>query len=146
MIFSNCKSSANLHTVISLKGDYSVLFGNCIRKIAPLPDLKLFYIQHQTLEVLALGVVDVDRMVGRLRELMEDAYAATALCRGAEYCQTELLLRYSLRAGEGEQNTAVGYLLEGLGIKTAIALQGVVEGAAVLGEGRWVKDDEVMLA
>ena len=40
---------------------------------------RLFHLQHQALEVFALGMVDVDGVVGGLVELVEDADVATAL-------------------------------------------------------------------
>jgi hypothetical protein len=48
-------------------------------------DLFLFDIQYQSLEVLTLGMIDIDRVVGRLCELMEDAHLATRLCSGCKY-------------------------------------------------------------
>ena len=67
---------------------------------------KLLDIQHQTLKVLALRVVDVNRMVGGLGELVEDAHLATSDGCSREDRRAEELLRYRLRAGEGEENTA----------------------------------------
>ena len=56
----------------------------------------LFYIKHQTFEVLALGVVDAYRVVGRLCQLVQ--YAHVAFCHGCgrEYRCTEVLLAYNL--------------------------------------------------
>ena len=39
----------------------------------------LLHLQHQALEVFALGMVDVDGVVGGLVELVEDADVAAAL-------------------------------------------------------------------
>ena len=38
----------------------------------------LFHIEHQPFEILPFGVIDVDRVVGRLRELVQDAHVAAA--------------------------------------------------------------------
>ena len=42
----------------------------------PFPFLSLLHVEHQSLEVFALGVVDVDRVVGGLRQLVQDAHLA----------------------------------------------------------------------
>ena len=101
----------------------------------------LFYIKHKPFEVFPFGVVDVDGMVGRLGELVEDAYAATALGGCREYGQTELFAAHGLRAGEGEQDSPLGNLLECLCVEALIAAQGVAQGAPVLGECRRVEHD-----
>ena len=41
----------------------------------------LLYIQNQSLQILALGVVDIDRVVGWLGELVQDAYLSASDCR-----------------------------------------------------------------
>ena len=38
--------------------------------------MTLLYIENQSLEIFAFGVVDVYRVVGRLRQLVEYAYVA----------------------------------------------------------------------
>ena len=52
----------------------------------------LFHVEHQSLEVFAFGMVDVDRMVAGLRELVKDAHAASALGGGGEHGIAEVLL------------------------------------------------------
>ncbi len=64
--------------------------------------MRLLYIQHQSLEVFPFGMRDVDRVVGRLRELMQDTYLAPGFGGGTEDCQPEHLLGDSLGAGECE--------------------------------------------
>ena len=44
-------------------------------------ETSLFDIQHQSFEVFAFGVVDADRMVGWLGELVEYAHTPPCLCR-----------------------------------------------------------------
>ena len=58
--------------------------------------IKLLYVQYQALEVFAFGVIYVDRVIGRLGELVEYAHLAAALCGSAEYRKAELLFVYSL--------------------------------------------------
>ena len=81
---------------------------------------KLFHIEHQPLQILTFGVIDVDRVVGGLCELMQDAHLATRLGCRTEHCQAELLFRHGLRAREGEQYATFLYLLKCLGIDFAI--------------------------
>ena len=56
------------------------------------------HIEDKTLEVFALGMVDVDGMVGGLGELVEDAHTAAGLGAGSEFGQAELYLGYCMRA------------------------------------------------
>ena len=51
------------------------------------------YVKHKSLEVLALGVVDVNRMVTRLMQLMEDTHLTSSLGSCREDCITEMILR-----------------------------------------------------
>ena len=57
---------------------------------------QVLYVQYQALEVFAFGVIYVDRVIGRLGELVEYAHLAAALCGSAEYRKAELLFVYSL--------------------------------------------------
>ena len=100
--------------------------------------------EDEALEVLTLGMVDVDGMVGRLCELMQDAHLAAALCCCAEHSEPELLLAHGLRAGEGEEHSPTLNLAESLGVETPIAHECVLEGALVLGKCWRVEDDEVV--
>ena len=58
----------------------------------------LLDIYDQALEVLALGVVDVYRVVGRLRELPNDAHLAVCYGRSRKYRRAEELTADGLRA------------------------------------------------
>ena len=90
-------------------------------------------------------MVDVDRMVARLRELVQDAHAASALGRCREDGVAEVHLVDHLRAGEGEEDAARLDFLEGLGVELGVAAQGIAQGILVLGKGRRVEDNEVVL-
>ena len=46
--------------------------------------------EDETLEILTLGVIDVDGVVGRLGELMEYTHATSRLCGCREDGETEL--------------------------------------------------------
>ena len=106
---------------------------------------ELFYVEHQSLEVFAFRMVDVDRMVARLGELVKDAHAASALCSGGKHGVTEVLLVHHLRTGEGKEDAARTYLFEGLGIEFGVTAKGIAQGIAVLGKGRRVEDNQVVL-
>ena len=55
-----------------------------------------FHIQDKPFQVLALGMIDVDGMIGRLVKLMQDANLALGLCCSSEDSQAELVLVDSL--------------------------------------------------
>ena len=76
---------------------------------------------------------------------MKYAYVAPALSGCREDSVAEIVLRHHLRAAEGEQDSAVAYALEGFHVESRVAFQRVVQGRPVLGKGRWVEDDEVIL-
>ena len=83
-------------------------------------------------------------MVGRLRELVEDAHLASGDGCGREDRRAEELLRNGLRAGEGEEDAARADLRQRAGVEALVALHGVPEHLVVLGEGRRVEDDQVV--
>ncbi|MFO4765295.1 hypothetical protein RCK03_25060, partial [Salmonella enterica subsp. enterica serovar 1,4,[5],12:i:-] len=76
--------------------------------------LTLFNIEHQTLQILTLGMIDVDGMVGRLMQLVKDAHLATCLSGSGEDGITEMILCYHLRTTEGKEDSAWLNLLESL--------------------------------
>jgi hypothetical protein len=61
-------------------------------------EIGLFYIEYESFEILAFGVVYVHRMIGRLGKLVKDADTAPRLRCGAEHCEAELLFIDCLRA------------------------------------------------
>ena len=89
---------------------------------------------------------DVDGVIGGLVELMEDAHIAMGKGGGSEDRIAEIVLGDHLRAGEGEEDATWANLLECLHIQTGVALEGIMESSAVLGEGGRVEDDEVVVA
>lgn len=105
----------------------------------------LFHLQHESLEVFALRMVDIDGVVGRLMNLVEDADVATTLCGSSEDGQAELVFIHGLRATEGEENAAGLYLLEGDGIEARVALEGIAQRILMFGKSGRVENDEVVL-
>ena len=71
-------------------------------------------------------MIDVNGMIGRLMQLMQDAHLALGKGCCRKYSIAEMVFCYHLRTGEREQNTTLLYLLESLLIQTGIALQGIV--------------------
>ena len=51
----------------------------------------LFHVQHESFQVFSFGMVDVDGVVGRLVQLMEDAHLATGRGCCCEDCRAELV-------------------------------------------------------
>ena len=80
------------------------------------------HIKNQSLQIFPFWVINVDRMVSRLCQLVQDAYATSGLGGGAEHGQAEVLLAYHLRAGEGEQDTSRLDLFESDGVQFAVTL------------------------
>ena len=89
-------------------------------------------------------MIDVDGVVLRLVELVDDSHAAACLLGSREYRQAEHLLIHRLRAGEGEHQSARTHCRYALGIKPLVAAQGILDGVAVLGKSRWVEDNQVV--
>ena len=106
---------------------------------------KLLYIKNKPLQILALRMVDIDWMVGRLGELVEDAHLTTRNSGCGKDGGAEQLLRYRLRAGESKEDTATLYLRQCSGIESLIALHSISEHLMVLGKSRWVKDYHIIL-
>ena len=74
----------------------------------------LFNIKNQSFQVFALGMIDVDGMVGGLMKLMEYAHTSSTLSGSCEDSHAELVLRHRLRTREGEKNATMTYLLKRL--------------------------------
>src|SRR5699024_9755482 len=97
-------------------------------------------------QIFPFRMVNVDRMVGGLCQLVQDTDTASGLGGGTEHGQTEVLLAYHLRAGEGEQDASRFDLFESDGIQFAISLQSVAQYVFMFGESGRVQDDEVVVA
>ena len=77
----------------------------------------LFYIKHQSLEVFAFGMVDVDWVVGGLGQLVQDAHLAACDGGGGKDRRAEQLFRDGLRAGEREEDAPGADLRQGPGVE-----------------------------
>ena len=104
----------------------------------------LFDVKYQSLEVFAFGMIDVDRMVGGLGQLVQDADLASGDGRGREDRGAEQLLADRLRTGESEEEPSAFDLRQRPGIEPLVALHGIAQHFVVLGEGRRVEDDHVV--
>lgn len=90
-------------------------------------------------------MIDINRMIGRLVQLVQDTHLPLGKGCRREYRIAEMVLRHHLRTGEGKEDAPFLYLLESLLVQPGIALQGVMQGTTVLGERRRVEDDEVVI-
>ena len=116
----------------------------CKEEELPVRCAELLHVEHQPLEVLPFGVVNVDRVVGGLGELVQDADVAAGLRGSRKKGSAEEFLRHGLRAGEGEQDASRTDLRECARVEAAITLHGVPEHLVVLGESRGIEDDKVV--
>ena len=68
-------------------------------------------------------MIDIDGMIGRLMQLMQDAHftLGKGCCR--KYRITEMVFRDHLRTGEREENAALLNLFESLLIQACVAFQ-----------------------
>ena len=65
---------------------------NCLYKESlALKAALLFYIQHQSLKIFSLRVVDIYRMVCRLMQLMQDAHLAVSLYGSSKHGIAEVV-------------------------------------------------------
>ena len=89
-------------------------------------------------------MIDVDGVIGRLMQLMQDTHLT--LCKGCcrKYRIAEMVLRDHLRTREREENATLLNLLESLLIQAGVALQRIMQGTTMLGEGRWIENNEVI--
>lgn len=77
---------------------------------------------------------------------MEYAHLAFSQGRCRKDGVAEVILCHHLRAGEREEDAALLDFLKGLLVQTGVALQRIVQRSAMLGKGRWVEDDQVVVA
>lgn len=79
-------------------------------------------------------MIDIDGMIGRLMNLMQDAHLAVGLDCSSKYRITEVLLRHNLRAAEREEDASRLDALQTLHIKARVALERVAQSCAMLGK------------
>ena len=90
-------------------------------------------------------MIDIDGMICRLMQLMQDTHTTAAYGSSSEDSKPELLLIHCLRAAEGEQNTARRHFLKCTCVQLCIAAQCILQRVLMFGKGRWIQDDEVIL-
>ena len=70
---------------------------------------QLLHVKEKSFQVLSFRMVDVYRVVARLVQTVQDAYAASSLGCCREDCKSESFLVHYLRAAVCEDETAWGY-------------------------------------
>ena len=90
-------------------------------------------------------MIDVDGVVGRLMQLVEDANLTTCQGGSSKDGIAEMILRDDLRTTEGEENPTRLYLLERLVVQAGIAFERIMECPTVLGKGRRIENNQVIL-
>ena len=90
-------------------------------------------------------MIDIDRMVGRLMQLVQDAHLSASLGSSGKDGIAEIILGYHLRATECKEDSALLDALQSLHVQTGISLQCIMQGCTVLGKGWRIEDDEVIL-
>ena len=84
-------------------------------------------------------------MIGWLMQLMQDANLSSSLGCCGKHSVAEIILGYHLRAAEGEEDSTLLDSLQTLHIQTSISLQRIAQRRTVLGKGRRIEDDEIIL-
>lgn len=104
----------------------------------------LLHVEDEPFKIFALRMVDIDGMIGGLVQLMQNPHFSMSLSSSRKDSRAEVLLRYHLRATEGEQDASVLDLLQSFDVQADISLQRIVQSRAVLGESGWIKNDEII--
>ena len=89
-------------------------------------------------------MIDIDWMVLRLVQLVQNTHIAPYLRCCAEHSQPELFFIYSLRATESEQYSARTNHLNRLRINPLIAAKRVLYRISVLGKSRRIQYDQIV--
>ena len=90
-------------------------------------------------------MINIDRMVGRLMQLVQDAHLSSCLSCCSKHCVAELILRYHLRAAESKEDTTLLNTLQTLHIQAGITLQCITQSRTVLGKSRRIKNYQIIL-
>ena len=89
-------------------------------------------------------MVDIDRVIRRLMELVQDAHLATSLSCSSEDSVAEVVFCHHLTATEREKNTPRHNLFQSLGIEPCVSFQCIVQSPSVFCKSRRIEDDEVI--
>ena len=92
-----------------------------VRSIFNSKKLHSLDVENEAFQVFALRMIDINRMVGRLVQLVEDAHRAACLGGRREDGIAEMVLGYYLRAGEREQDATRSYFVKCFCVQTSIA-------------------------
>ena len=89
-------------------------------------------------------MVDVDRMIGRLGELVQNPYVASrdGCCRKNR--SAKQFSAHGLRTTERKENPSRAYLMKSRCIESFITLSGVAQYLMMFGESGWVEDNQIV--
>ena len=105
----------------------------------------LLHIKHESLQVFAFRMIDVDRMIGWLMQLVQDANLSSCLGCCSKHSVAEIILGNHLRTAEGEEDSTLLDSLQALYIQAGISLQHLAQRCTVLGKGWRIEDNEIIL-
>ena len=107
--------------------------------------LILFNIKDQTLQIFAFWMININWMISRLMNLMQDAHLTSSLCSSGEDSLSEIVLSDYLRTTEGKQDSAWLNLFKSFDVQSGVTTQTILQCVTMLCKGRWVKNDKVIL-
>ena len=90
-------------------------------------------------------MIYIDRMIGRLSQLVKNANISFGLSSSAEYSKTEIFLAYHLGTGECKQNATRLDLFKGDGVQFSLTLKGISKNILMFGKGRRIQYDQIIV-
>jgi len=90
-------------------------------------------------------MIDIDGVIGRLGELMQNSHVPSRNGSRAKDSQTELFFGNHLRTGESEENTSRCNLFQCGEIQLFVTLQRVIDRSAMFCKGGRVEHDQIEL-
>ena len=89
-------------------------------------------------------MIDIDRMIGRLMQLVQDTNLTLSQSSSGEYRIAEMVLGDHLRTRECKEDTTLLDFLEGFLVQTGVALQRIMQRSTMFSKGRRVENDEIV--
>ena len=72
----------------------------------------LLHVQHQSFQIFSFGVINIDGMISRLRQLIKNAHFSSRKSRRTKNGKPKLLPANCLRTRKSEKNTSGGDFLD----------------------------------